>query len=74
MIFIHHKRDTEREEAPPAHIRRVARRWCEVGGPSLDANTRGFVRATKPRVELVMATPDTCGGDYWEIIVEATDL
>lgn len=74
MLFIHHHKDSEREEKPPPHIRCVASRWCEVGGPALDANTRGFVRATKPRVDLVMATPATCGSNYWEIVIERDDL
>lgn len=74
MLFIHHHSDTEREEAPPARIRHVAKRWCETGGPALAANKRGFVRATGAQIGQVMATPDACGANYWEIVIEDTDL
>lgn len=74
MLFIHHHGDTEQEAAPPERIRHVAKRWCETGAPTLAANMRGFVRATGAQIGQVMANPETCGSNYWEIVVEATDL
>ena len=73
MLFIHHNNDSEREEKPPARIRHVANRLCNNGGPAV-ANTRGFVSADDPQVGKVMATPNQCGPDFWEIVIEDGDI
>jgi len=74
MMFIHHQGDSEREQKPPEKIRRIGRRLCEDGGPALTTGQRGFVSAKDPQLGKVMAVPDNCGSNYWEIVVEATDL
>lgn len=73
MIFIHHHQDTEREEKPPQNIRRIANRVAERGGQAV-ANERGFVSATNAIMENVRATPNDCGSDFWEFVIEDSDL
>lgn len=75
MIFIHHHRgDSEREEEPPERIRHVARRAIEQGSVFLDRNSRLFVSASNPRINQVWTMPTNCGSDYWELVIEDTDL
>jgi aspartate/methionine/tyrosine aminotransferase len=73
MIFIHHHSDTEREESPPKNIRRIAIRIADRGGAAV-ANARGFVSARNAIIENVRSTPNDCGSDYWEFVIEDTDL
>lgn len=74
MIFIHHHNDSEREEKPPPNIRRIAYRIREKGGPVLKADMRGFVSAKNAIIENVRSTPNDCGSDCWEFVIEDTDL
>lgn len=73
MLFIHHYQDSEREGVPPKAIKRIARQLCKEGGPSV-THTRGFVRAIDPQYEAVTTSPDRCGSDYWEIVIEDSGL
>lgn len=74
MLFIHHHKDTERDEPAPPAIQRVARRTCEQAGPIAIPGRRLFVPATKPHMDQVRTSPAGCGANYWEIVIEATDL
>jgi hypothetical protein len=71
MIFIHHHADNESEEKPPPPIRRIAYRICERGGTP---DMRGFVSATSAIMENVRSTPNDCGSDFWEFVIEDSDL
>lgn len=73
MLFIHHYQDCEREEKPPQAIRRIAYRLSDKGGPAI-ANVSGFVGAVNPRYDQLSTSPDQCGSDYWEIVIEDSDL
>jgi len=73
MLFIHHHGDSEREEAPPANIRRIAYRVAERGGQAV-ANKRGFVSARNAIMENLRSTPNDCSPDHWEFVIEDTDL
>jgi hypothetical protein len=73
MIFIHHHQDGEREEKPPKNIRRIAHRIADRGGAAV-ANVRGFVSAANAIMENVRSTPNDCGSDFWEFVIEDTDL
>jgi hypothetical protein len=73
MIFIHHHNDTEREQQPPEAIRSVARRTCERAGPTATSGTRIFVPTHKPQMSEVRTTPPDAA-NYWEIVIETTDL
>lgn len=73
MIFIYHHGDIEREAPPPPAIRRIAYRICDEGGPAV-RNQRGFVSATNAIYENVRSTPNDCGSNYWEFVIEDTDL
>lgn len=73
MLFIHHHQDSEHEEKPPAKIKRIAYRIAERGGPAV-ANMRGFVSAANAIMENVRSTSIDCGSDYWEIVIEDSDL
>jgi hypothetical protein len=68
MISIHHYSDTEREEKPPANIRRIAHRVADTGGSVLK-NARGFVSSAHAIIENVRTTPNDCGSDYWEFVL-----
>lgn len=74
MIFIHHHGDTEREEKPPERIRHVAKRANAQASPLLFHNNRIYVNSAEPTIDRVMSKPESCGSDFWEIVVEATDL
>ena len=73
MIFIHHYQDSERDEKPPKNIQRIARRLAETGGSAV-THTPAFVSAKEPRMEDVTTNPESCGSDYWEIVIEDSDL
>jgi len=81
MLFIHHHNDTEREEKPPRRLQRLARKLSAHGGLALRSH-RGFINSAplgpfsgpRPHINDVMATPDSCGSDYWEIVIEDSDL
>lgn len=73
MLFIHHYEDTEREEKPPARINHVARRFKEVCAPVLTGNTKCFLTVSSLMTD-ILSKPKPSWADYWEVVIEDSDL